>query len=206
MDDLGAEILEEDESLAELEDLPAEEAEFDIELHAEGEGDELSSAFDDAEGELMELEEIEELAEPSPEFGDLDAIDDAVVSPSKPVELHPDELGSSLDESLFVGSDAVVEPEEAERVFDLSSPDDIKMPSFGSPEPEPEADYKAPQPAPSASPPPVAGQDKLKSDVKSVLLYLDQLLASLPEEKIEEFAASEYYDTYKKLFDELGLL
>lgn len=206
LDDLGAEILEEDESLAELEDLPAEESEFDIELHAEGEGDELSSAFDDAEGELMELEEIEELAEPSPEFGDLDAIDDAVVSPSKPVELHPDELGSSLDESLFVGSDAVVEPEEAERVFDLSSPDDIKMPSFGSPEPEPEADFQAPQPAPSAPPPSVAGQDKLKSDVKSVLLYLDQLLASLPEEKIEEFAASEYYDTYKKLFDELGLL
>jgi hypothetical protein len=206
LDDLGAEILEEDEGLAELEDLPAEESEFDIELHAEGEGDELSSAFDDAEGELMELEEIEELTEPSPEFGDLDAIDDAVVSPSKPVELHPDELGSSLDESLFVGSDAVAEPEEADRVFDLSSPEDIKMPSFGSPEPEPEIEVQAPQPAPSAPPAPPAGQDKLKSDVKSVLLYLDQLLASLPEEKIEEFAASEYYDTYKKLFDELGLL
>jgi pilus assembly protein FimV len=39
-----------------------------------------------------------------------------------------------------------------------------------------------------------------------VLVYLDQLLASLPEEKIEEFASSEYYDTYRKLFDELGLL
>ena len=48
--------------------------------------------------------------------------------------------------------------------------------------------------------------DKLKQDVKSVLLYLDQLLASLPEEKIEEFASSEYYDTYKKLFEDLGLL
>lgn len=206
LEDLGAEILEEDESLAELEDLPAEESGFDIELHTEGEGDDLSSAFDDEDGELMELEEIEELAEPKAEFGGVDAIDEAVVSPSKPVALHPDELGSSLDESLFVGSDAVAEPEEAERVFDLSSPDDIKMPSFGSPEPEPEIEFQAPQPAPSAPPPPPAGQDKLKSDVKSVLLYLDQLLASLPEEKIEEFAASEYYDTYKKLFDELGLL
>lgn len=48
--------------------------------------------------------------------------------------------------------------------------------------------------------------NKLKHDVKAVLLYLDHLLASLPEEKIEEFASSEYYDTYKKLFDELGLL
>jgi hypothetical protein len=34
---------------------------------------------------------------------------------------------------------------------------------------------------------------------------MDQLLESLPEEKIEEFANSEYFETYKKLFDELGL-
>jgi hypothetical protein len=34
---------------------------------------------------------------------------------------------------------------------------------------------------------------------------MDQLLESLPEEKIEEFAQSEYFDTYKKLFKELGL-
>lgn len=202
--ELGAEILDEDESLAELEDLPAEDSEFDIELHAEDHGEELAGGFDADDGELMELEEIDELSEPSPDFGDLDALDDAVVSPSSPVELHPDELSSSLDESLFV--DAGAEPEEAERVFDLSSPDDIKMPSFGPPEVEPEADFQAIQTAPSAPPAPVGGQDKLKSDVKSVLLYLDQLLASLPEEKIEEFAASEYYETYKKLFDELGLL
>lgn len=48
--------------------------------------------------------------------------------------------------------------------------------------------------------------DRLKHDVKSVLLYLDQLLASLPDEKIEEFASSEYYETYKRLFDDLGLI
>jgi hypothetical protein len=34
---------------------------------------------------------------------------------------------------------------------------------------------------------------------------MDQLLESLPDEKIEEFARSEYFDTYKKLFKELGL-
>jgi hypothetical protein len=48
--------------------------------------------------------------------------------------------------------------------------------------------------------------DNLKQELKVVLSYMDQLLESLPEEKIEEFAQSEYYDTYKKLFEELGLV
>ena len=45
----------------------------------------------------------------------------------------------------------------------------------------------------------------LKQELKTILSYMDQLLESLPEEKIEEFAKSEYFDTYKKLFEELGL-
>jgi hypothetical protein len=47
---------------------------------------------------------------------------------------------------------------------------------------------------------------ELKTELKTVLSYMDQLLESLPEEKIEEFAKSEYFDTYKKLFKELGLV
>jgi hypothetical protein len=35
---------------------------------------------------------------------------------------------------------------------------------------------------------------------------MDRLLDSLPEEKIAEFAKSEYFDSYKKLFKELGLV
>jgi len=79
------------------------------------------------------------------------------------------------------------------------------MPSFGMPSAEPTAPSPAPTANDASAPEPVVS-DKLKTDIKSVLLYLDQLLASLPEEKIEEFASSEYYDTYKKLFEELGLL
>ena len=45
----------------------------------------------------------------------------------------------------------------------------------------------------------------LKAEIKSVLLYMDQLLENLPEEKIMEFAKSEYFDVYKKLFKDLGL-
>ena len=46
----------------------------------------------------------------------------------------------------------------------------------------------------------------LQQELKTVLSYLDQLLESLPDDKIEEFAKSNYYDTYKKLFRELGLV
>ncbi|NLM01212.1 MAG: hypothetical protein GX220_07155 [Treponema sp.] len=47
--------------------------------------------------------------------------------------------------------------------------------------------------------------DSLKQEVKQVLSYMDQLLEDLPEEKIAEFAKSEHFETYKKLFKELGL-
>ena len=45
----------------------------------------------------------------------------------------------------------------------------------------------------------------LTEEIKSVLLYMDQLLEDLPEEKIVEFARSEQFATYKKLFSDLGL-
>jgi len=46
----------------------------------------------------------------------------------------------------------------------------------------------------------------LRKDLKGVLSYMDGLLESLPDDKIEEFAKSEHFDTYRKLFRELGLL
>jgi hypothetical protein len=46
----------------------------------------------------------------------------------------------------------------------------------------------------------------LKQEIKTVLSYMDKLLESLPEDKIEEFAKSDYFDTYKTLFEELGLV
>jgi hypothetical protein len=45
----------------------------------------------------------------------------------------------------------------------------------------------------------------VKMDLRDVLIYMDKLLESLPEEKINEFAQSEHYNTYKKLFEELGI-
>ena len=45
----------------------------------------------------------------------------------------------------------------------------------------------------------------MRDEIKSVLAYMDQLLENLPEEKIVEFAQSEHFPVYKKLFNELGL-
>jgi hypothetical protein len=60
--------------------------------------------------------------------------------------------------------------------------------------------------AEDAAEPETAGlPGNFRKELKQVLSYMDQLLESLPEEKIEEFAQSEYFDTYKKLFKELGL-
>ncbi len=45
----------------------------------------------------------------------------------------------------------------------------------------------------------------MQEEIKSVLSYMDRLLESLPEEKISEFAQSEYFGRYKKLFSDLGI-
>lgn len=47
--------------------------------------------------------------------------------------------------------------------------------------------------------------DSLKQNIKDVLMYLDQLLDALPEEKIKEFAESKTFEKYKKLFKELNI-
>lgn len=68
----------------------------------------------------------------------------------------------------------------------------------------------AAQQAAAVTQPTAAGQADpdtiaLLNDVKKLLLYLDRLLESLPEEKIEEFANSEYFSLYRNIFEHLGL-
>lgn len=50
-----------------------------------------------------------------------------------------------------------------------------------------------------------AAPDTFREDVRRVLVCLDNLLDSLPPEKIREFAQSSDFATYKKLFTELGI-
>jgi hypothetical protein len=98
-----------------------------------------------------------------------------------------------LDEEKLVAFDATEEPEASETPAALSNDDDGGP---DTPENIPAEDNSA------------ALRDvpaKFKEELRTVLSYMDILLESLPDEKIEEFARSEHFEPYKKLFKELGL-
>ena len=65
------------------------------------------------------------------------------------------------------------------------------------------------EPAPAGSAGPREGAsaipDDLKDEIRTVLKYMDHLLEALPDEKIQEFAKSDYFVMYRKLFEDLGL-
>ena len=124
------------------------------------------------------------------------------------LEEEPLEEISFGETSLEEAPAAAMEPAGAMEPAEEPLP---SLESFGVPEAEETLELaaeaeeplaKAPSPAPRAE----GGTDRLKGEIRSVLSYLDKLLESLPEDKIEEFARSEYFDTYKKLFEELGLV
>ena len=78
-----------------------------------------------------------------------------------------------------------------------------------APEPE-KTEIQGSQETPSEAPTEIKDRSNeipadMKAEIKSVLAYMDQLLENLPEDKIAEFAQSEQFETYKKLFAELGL-
>ncbi len=67
------------------------------------------------------------------------------------------------------------------------------------------ADEGASRHAPAAKEGAAAIPDDLKDEIRTVLKYMDHLLEALPDEKIQEFAKSDYFVMYKKLFEDLGL-
>ena len=169
------------------------------------------------------LEPIPEIEEPNfaeinlheEELEPLPASDIAEVSD---VESLPETDFSSLEPSSALveempfeeESDLVLMAEGDNPFAEKASAPEVVEP-FASPAPSvpkaPEPPVSKASPAAKAQPPKEAEDgERLKSEIRSVLSYLDKLLDSLPEAKIEEFARSEYFDTYKKLFEELGLV
>ena len=105
--------------------------------------------------------------------------------------------------------------EEGGASFDTSELDEIDLGDVEGPggdleeAPGAPAEAQAP-PQPQEQPAPRESEaaelpDNLREEIKSVLSYMDQLLEALPEEKIQEFAQSEHFEVYKRLFEELGL-
>ena len=135
--------------------------------------------------ELLDLEELSDLGEEAAqeEPAALDELEDFGEAEGEPLELLAEELDSV---------------DELPEVDELDSAEGLP--------PSPASVGKAGPPVGAA----VAGatatlSPELKKDLTNVLSYLDQLLEALPEEKIQEFAQSEYFGTYQRLFDELGL-
>ena len=206
----GSAALVDEELVEELGGMPEGDFVFEEELHHEDKDAPLVSALGEesfgtalAEEPQSALELDEELFVPSP------AAAEKAPSPSFPQEAGLEGQPSELDIEPFEEEISFDEALEAEAPLEEA----VETPSLAPSKPRRPAaaakdattDLGAPA-APETEPPNGDPTEKLKSDIRSVLSYLDRLLESLPEEKIEEFAHSEHFDTYKKLFEELGLV
>jgi len=189
--------------LAEIEELDDESdddfqfdaSDLDIDLSLQEEQDELTIPSTEQESddtleelELEELPEIELAESESPvlteELGELGELtedfEDAEVPELEAEELSVEEFPDELEE----------EPEEIAEEL---------IPEMESvPQASPAVSNRNAHAGNSLSP-------DIKDEIKTVLKYMDQLLEALPEEKIQEFARSEHFAVYKRLFEELGL-
>ncbi len=154
----------------------------------------LSSAIiDDSELIDISLEDDSEIVEPAldeivlDDNFDFEDLDTQEPEEDQKIEENLDELEIEIDEV-----ENFPEPAMAEETFPMPT-DDILDPDLLE-----ETDIEEPSVKESLP-------NDLKGEVKAVLAYMDQLLESLPDDKIEEFARSEYFETYKKLFEEFGL-
>ncbi len=187
--------------------------------------DEISSSTEESDDteSIPTVEELEKNADDIIDSIDEDETLETGIS-EEPVDSVFNSWGEIADEP-----EEIATPESAEEPS--TEPSDIEIPSVSTdtsteeitdeqfsllsepivdiPEPEPvidDSDIVTPEELESA---PASSSDSIpadmKQEIKSVLSYMDQLLESLPEEKIAEFAKSKQFETYKKLFTELGL-
>ncbi|GHV61046.1 hypothetical protein AGMMS49587_04150 [Spirochaetia bacterium] len=179
-----------------LDQSPPPETPVSIDLDLEESAEELDTDSGDAA-----VNDEEELAFSIPEFTAEAGFPEESLDQGSPQE--EENFAQVIPEGFVVeGEDApVLDDEEL----------DAEIPDAAPPEPAAEAVSSPPEPAAETEgpgSPPVTGDipGPFKQELKTVLSYMDQLLESLPEDKIEEFAKSEYFDTYKKLFKELGIV
>ncbi|MDR1149812.1 MAG: hypothetical protein LBK66_14395 [Spirochaetaceae bacterium] len=186
------------------------------------------SAEDSAESPELSVDldlSEEDLFPDTPPFGTeaeaafSEIIEEHLVVPSLPQDetytadyLSPDERAAIVRDDAAVLNEIAppveLEPEPAAPQPELSKP--LKP----SPEPAVSQSEIDTQTAAQAAPPQTplkAGEDitdsqQFKKELQVVLSYMDRLLESLPDEKIEEFARSKQFDIYKKVFKELGLV
>jgi hypothetical protein len=199
----------EEDILDEIEiDIPEEELSLDEPAEAE---EEIALEESEISLELPEIEDIEE--EPASSLSEEPLTED-LTALEEEISADIDQIasGESLEEEIAEEEldltelpediSALAETEEEETILDNVQEIEIVVPPAEEEPAEPRAAGKKTPPdleAISAIP------NVLKEEIRSVLAYMDQLLESLPEDKIQEFAESEHFEVYKKLFEELGL-
>jgi pilus assembly protein FimV len=214
-----------------LEGAPSESssADLDIELEALPELEEAGEGAPEGEMEPMELEALEPSETPAPEPLDLEAIPEIESVEETPAEkaamedigsiegLQPEEsmdVPKAEDLELEAGELETLGPGEGEPEkeisLDLEALAEETQPTEEASAVEEAVEVEelpSEQTAPAPTPRAAGGAipEDLKDEIKTVLKYMDQLLEALPEEKIQEFAGSEYFVMYKKLFEDLGL-
>jgi hypothetical protein len=221
--------------LSGTEDLPElDEALVDVPAADDGMASEDTAAGDAVDSFAEEALEAPELsAEITESLADESALDEIALDGELAIELEDD--GDEVEAALDARDEDAALPAGMEETLeiDLGNTGDIAqvipegfelaaeerpVPFDDDMEPFAEEDIAAVAPLEEAPPKAEAAGEEaaaaesldipsgLKTELKNVLSYMDHLLESLPEEKIEEFAKSEYFDSYRKLFKELGLV
>lgn len=178
------------------------EEKLDVEILDENENviedstDEIENELSTEEAEVSDIIEIEneedesdESNEPTEDVFNSSQWDNDVTEPT---------------EDNNAETESIVEDEIPEEIIE-DTENDIVEPVFENEQTEETVDTPSECAENIAKPTSSSPTAKIQDDIKSVLVYMDQLLENLPEDKIEEFAKSEHFDTYKKLFNDLGI-
>jgi hypothetical protein len=179
LESLDESVTAEDEDLEDLEEFDLADFEED-----DNEAASLESEIDFEDLESLETEEGSEVDFDGQDLTVADESEDLLVERDDIIPMHKDSVSEETD--FYSASDD--EPEVSEPAETM--PIDIELPEMQETE---KADMSEEIPS------------QLRDEIKSVLSYMDHLLESLPEDKIEEFANSEHFNVYKRLFSELGL-
>lgn len=227
LDEINMKNMEEEISIPKVDEL-ADDSDTPLDdILVESSNSDLINSVDEKETTLPEtpLDDAEN-AEPAEELSEAQEINAGEETSDK--NLSPSDEETKIYED-FIAKDPEVSEGISDENIDYLKDDNSEADSDSAEETEPAEELSEPEPevAAESEEPEISDEvipeetasadetsleteekqlpDDLKNDVKSVLLYMDQLLENLPEDKIMEFAKSEQFSTYKKLFSELGL-
>ena len=169
---------------------------------------------DSLELQAIDLNDQEELAPIPEDFAVEDDDSLSSIEEMEPEEMEPIELKEELfpEEKILLEDEVLSESSVEEELPPIEELEELSIEEEDAIEKEDsDAEKEAEVPESEIEIPGEESSDAVKipsglqQEIVTVLTYMDKLLESLPDDKIEEFARSEYFDTYKKLFKDLGI-